>query len=182
MLDALDAPRLSSTALSFCMKQCTYCGKKYPDDATTCAIDAEPLAQVGPQTAPSRGEDEATPRRFSPNDAVRAAANKNMLAGGLWCVGGIIVTAVTYGAASSRAGGGSYVVAWGPLSLARCSFFEVSWLLAELANNSTDRISRQKILLRLSRSQLLQSSGPVHVWGEARAAVHDVLEVRKPSK
>ncbi len=35
---------------------------------------------------------------------------KNMGLGALWCIGGLVVTGATYGAAS---GGGSYVVAWG---------------------------------------------------------------------
>ena len=37
---------------------------------------------------------------------------KNMIFGGLWFVGGSLVTAFTYGAASD---GGSYVVAWGAI-------------------------------------------------------------------
>lgn len=39
-------------------------------------------------------------------------ANKDMLYGALWCVGGIVVTVVTMSAAS---GGGRYVVAWGAI-------------------------------------------------------------------
>jgi hypothetical protein len=31
------------------MKQCTYCGKEYPDEASVCAIDGEPLRDVTPQ-------------------------------------------------------------------------------------------------------------------------------------
>jgi hypothetical protein len=30
------------------MKQCTYCGKEYPDEASICAIDAQPLRDVVP--------------------------------------------------------------------------------------------------------------------------------------
>lgn len=52
--------------------------------------------------------------------AMRSAAHKNMLYGGLWCVGGIIVTAVTYSAAK---GGGSYVVAWGAIAFGAIQFF-----------------------------------------------------------
>jgi len=40
-------------------------------------------------------------------------AKRNMVVGGLWCVGGIVVTAVTYSQASS--GGGRYVMAWGAI-------------------------------------------------------------------
>ena len=42
----------------------------------------------------------------------RKAGKKNMLYGALWCIGGIIVTVMTYQAA---AGGGTYVVAWGAI-------------------------------------------------------------------
>jgi hypothetical protein len=31
------------------MKQCTYCGKEYPDDATECSVDGYPLATVAPK-------------------------------------------------------------------------------------------------------------------------------------
>ena len=30
------------------MKKCTYCGKEYPDEATVCAIDHEPLVAKTP--------------------------------------------------------------------------------------------------------------------------------------
>ena len=30
------------------MKKCTYCGKEYPDDATACSVDEQPLTLVGP--------------------------------------------------------------------------------------------------------------------------------------
>jgi hypothetical protein len=32
------------------MKQCSYCGKEYPDDATECAIDATPFVEISPDT------------------------------------------------------------------------------------------------------------------------------------
>lgn len=43
---------------------------------------------------------------------VAAVAKRNMLVGGLWCGGGLLVTLFTYMAAS---GGGTYVVAWGAI-------------------------------------------------------------------
>ena len=34
------------------MKKCAYCGQEYPDDATVCAVDQQPLAPIGqPATA-----------------------------------------------------------------------------------------------------------------------------------
>jgi hypothetical protein len=45
------------------MKQCTYCGKEYPDEASVCAIDEEPLRVVmpPPPVAP------ASPVMIAPN-------------------------------------------------------------------------------------------------------------------
>jgi hypothetical protein len=43
-------------------------------------------------------------------DAYRKAGMKNVGIGLLWCIGGILVTAITYSMAS---GGGTYFVAWG---------------------------------------------------------------------
>jgi hypothetical protein len=47
-------------------------------------------------------------------------AKKNMLYGALWCIGGIVVTAVTYSASSD---GGRYVVAWGAIVFGAIQFF-----------------------------------------------------------
>jgi hypothetical protein len=32
------------------MKKCAYCGKEYPDEATACAIDGEPLGHFAPSS------------------------------------------------------------------------------------------------------------------------------------
>jgi hypothetical protein len=102
------------------MKKCTYCGKEYADDATVCAVDEQPLERVGAPIA-SPSSTVAEPVTHSDDvAAIRAAANKNMLVGGLWCAGGILVTALTYSAAS---GGGSYVVAWGAIVFGGIQFF-----------------------------------------------------------
>ncbi|HYH05212.1 MAG TPA: hypothetical protein VEC37_19140 [Bacillota bacterium] len=50
----------------------------------------------------------------------KKAAYKDMIFGGLWCVGGLIVTVLTYSAAS---GGGRYVVAWGAILFGGIQFF-----------------------------------------------------------
>jgi hypothetical protein len=54
-------------------------------------------------------------------DLKNKAANKNMLYGGLWCIGGTIVTIATYSAAE---GGGRYVVAWGAIIFGAIQFFK----------------------------------------------------------
>ncbi|MDR3457728.1 MAG: hypothetical protein P4N60_09805 [Verrucomicrobiae bacterium] len=35
------------------MKKCTYCGKEYPDDMASCAIDQFPLESATPAAAPT---------------------------------------------------------------------------------------------------------------------------------
>jgi len=54
------------------------------------------------------------------NKNKKEKAEKNMLYGALWFIGGVIVTAVTYSAAS---GGGTYVVAWGAIIFGAVQFF-----------------------------------------------------------
>ena len=51
----------------------------------------------------------------------REAAEKNLLYGALWCVGGLIVTGITYAAASD---GGTYVVAYGAIILGGIQFIK----------------------------------------------------------
>jgi hypothetical protein len=51
----------------------------------------------------------------------RAQGQKNMGFGALWCIGGIVVTAATYGSAS---GGGTYVVAWGAILVGVVQFLQ----------------------------------------------------------
>lgn len=51
----------------------------------------------------------------------RETGNKNMLYGALWCVGGLLVTILTYSAASD---GGTYVVAWGAVIFGAIQFFK----------------------------------------------------------
>lgn len=55
------------------------------------------------------------------NGEVDKKARKNMIIGGLWCVGGLVVTIVTLMASS---GGGTYVVAWGAIIFGAIQFFQ----------------------------------------------------------
>ncbi|HUA62091.1 MAG TPA: hypothetical protein VML19_25260 [Verrucomicrobiae bacterium] len=55
-------------------------------------------------------------------EVTRKAALKNLTAGALWCVGGLIVTIATYAAASD--GGGTYFIMWGPVIFGAIQFFK----------------------------------------------------------
>jgi len=92
------------------MKKCTYCGKQYGDAVSVCEVDAEPVLPVG-QIASSDSTIDSTEDREQV-ERPHGKASRDMVVGGLWCGGGILVTAATY---SSAAGGGSYVVAWGAI-------------------------------------------------------------------
>jgi hypothetical protein len=61
---------------------------------------------------PTNPESGSAPAADDLFDALRARAKRNMVVGGLWCLGGTLVTAVTYAAAQ---GGGTYTVAWGAI-------------------------------------------------------------------
>ncbi len=147
------------------MKKCTWCGKEYPDEASVCALDQQPLTSAAgsggsrPATPPeaawvggavyehaaalvragkstddihadlrARGLDEPAAaevvRKVSGvHKALKEAGKRNMLCGAAWCIGGVLVTALSYGAAAHSMGGGSYIVAWGAVIFGAIQFF-----------------------------------------------------------
>lgn len=91
------------------MKKCPWCGKEYSDDATICAVDSHPLRR------PDGSEIPPTSASTEPPAKGMDAATRQMVIGGFWFVGGILVTAVTYASATASPFGGTYVVAWGAI-------------------------------------------------------------------
>jgi hypothetical protein len=71
------------------MKRCTYCGKEYPDDATECIIDRQPLADFPPKPASTetRTDNEnktVVIRIFDRHEAAQLAA-ANLKSHGIEC-------------------------------------------------------------------------------------------------
>lgn len=62
------------------------------------------------------------------SSAMRSSGLKNMGIGALFCIGGIVATAVTYGMASES--GGTYIIAWGPAIFGGIQFFRGLFQLA----------------------------------------------------
>ena len=62
------------------------------------------------------------------NQAFTKKYKKHMIYGILWCIGGTLVTAITYSAASER--GGTYVIAYGAVVFGAIDFFRglFGWL------------------------------------------------------
>ena len=87
------------------MNKCTYCGHENADNAAQCGACGTSLATERNASQPSRAPSE---------NPTRTVADKRMLYGALWCMGGILVTALTYAAASGP-GGGTYVIAFGAI-------------------------------------------------------------------
>ena len=58
------------------------------------------------------------------NKQKKIRARRDMAIGGVVCVIGIIVTAVTYSIASSGSSGGTYYVAWGAILFGAIQFFK----------------------------------------------------------
>src|SRR5258708_18316946 len=87
------------------MRNCAYCGRENPDDAGQCR-------ECGTALAAQPGEPQVRQPDSAENPA-RAVAEKRMLHGALWCIGGIPLTAFTHIASASGPGGGTDRLAWG---------------------------------------------------------------------
>jgi len=86
---------------------------------------ANAMAEATPADGPERtiaGEADARIASLC-SAAARSVGQRNMFVGALWCVGGILVTAVTYGLAASLPAGGTYLVAWGAIVFGALQFF-----------------------------------------------------------
>ena len=95
------------------MKKCAYCGRENADDAGQCGECGTALATEGASPASQLA---------APENPARTLAERRMLFGALWCIGGVFVTAITYMAASGP-GGGTYIVAWGAIVFGGIQFF-----------------------------------------------------------
>ena len=54
----------------------------------------------------------------------RDVGRRNMVVGGLWCIDGILFTAISYNAVASSSRGGSYFIAWGAIVFGAIQFFK----------------------------------------------------------
>lgn len=89
------------------MNNCSYCGRPNPADVAHCrecgtALAVQPGSSASGESIPSE-------------DPASTVAEKRMMHGLRWCIGGGAVTTVTYLAASSGPGAGTYFVAWGAI-------------------------------------------------------------------
>jgi len=73
------------------MKKCTYCGKEYPDEATVCELDEEPLIDPStPKPSPFR-------KIFVIDSTPTKAAGIFLIIMGAFCLGaGIFLLAFTH--------------------------------------------------------------------------------------
>jgi hypothetical protein len=96
------------------MQNCAYCGRENTDDATRCRECGTPIKDQ-PGNLP------ASDLPASGNPA-RTLAQKRMIFGALWFMGGMLVTLFTYLTAASSPSGGTYVVAWGAIVFGALQF------------------------------------------------------------
>ena len=91
------------------VRRCPKCGLINPETATACDCGWSFVrAAMGAPLQLARSEDELRRER-------RSHANGQLAIGGGLLLLGILITAVTYGSASS--GGGTYIIAYGPMIL-----------------------------------------------------------------
>jgi hypothetical protein len=98
------------------MKTCGYCGRENHDRAAHCSDCGTALL-----TEP---ENSQTANLQDPDDPWRAAAEKQIRSGALWCVGGSVVTVVTYLSALNNPFGGTYIFAWGAILFGLLRFYQ----------------------------------------------------------
>jgi hypothetical protein len=96
----------------------TFVAQQLKDKVPDAAI-VDSLVEKGLEKATA--EDFVGKCKDSLKAARKKAGKKDMIYGALWCVGGAIVTAVTYSMASS--GGGRYIITWGAIIFGAIQFF-----------------------------------------------------------
>ena len=99
------------------MRDCSRAGNPsvLPSPGDPSSRDARP---------PRSGRRPTSSQEPSRNSADRAVGRRNMLVGGLWFLGGALVTGLSLAAASSRPDGGRYYLAIGALVFGAAQFFK----------------------------------------------------------
>jgi len=98
------------------MKTCGYCGRESQDSAAHCNDCGTALL-----TEPDNSQ---TADLQNPDDPWRAAAEKQIRSGALWCIGGALVTVVSYLSALNNPFGGTYIFAWGAILFGGLRFYQ----------------------------------------------------------
>ena len=146
------------------MQKCSYCGQVSADEAVQCPICATPLreAPVAAQTVP---------------EPVRLGGRRLMRRGAIWCVGGMLVTGVTYASAVNSPTGGTYFVAWGAILFGALQFYRGWRHRDDQAGNSAvgeaGGWSEDAAYRELARATALETAGKIP---EAREAYARVME------
>lgn len=83
------------------------------------------LSQVNVANSSAEADDsESIPSLARPeSEIIREAGQRKMALGALWCIGGLIVTGLTYALASGT-GGGTYIFAWGAILFGAVQFIQ----------------------------------------------------------
>jgi hypothetical protein len=84
-----------------------------------------PCSQYRPDGAAGAGRPKMTDQVEAPVPYREGSGGggREMLVGAIWCIGGIVVTVMSYNAAASSPGGGRYVVAYGAIIYGALQFF-----------------------------------------------------------
>jgi hypothetical protein len=86
---------------------CNYCGRENAPGVLECAGCGTPFE--------NKRDESSSPQPPALPNSLRAAAEKNMLYGALWCLGGLAMTGGTYVMAVTGWANGTYIVAWGAI-------------------------------------------------------------------
>jgi hypothetical protein len=95
-------------------KKCPQCGWRNPTSTIRCKCGYDFVTGTKRKSFMQYYEEDQSP-------VIQEIGKKNMLYGALWCMGGIIVTTVTYIMAGE---GGTYIVTWGAIVFGAFQFFK----------------------------------------------------------
>lgn len=101
--------------------QCPKCGEYINTHMTECRFCHAPINAQEAQAAAAQLD---RVNQVEEASSSRDSGMRNMVVGGLWCIGGTLVTAISYNAAASSSTGGRYIIAWGAIIFGAIQFFK----------------------------------------------------------
>jgi RNA polymerase subunit RPABC4/transcription elongation factor Spt4 len=115
----MECPKCKNTRVTD-SGECSRCGYKFKEHELNPGVEIDEFTGRVKVSAEQKmltdKNNNSVVNAEADHDAKSAAGQRLMLSGALWCIGGIIVTAVSYNAAASSPTGGHYLIAWGAIA------------------------------------------------------------------
>jgi len=103
--------------------KCPNCGLINPETAERCDCGYDFLTGIMKESYLSEGS-EISGQQYKYTSIRRKTGKRNMLFGAFCCIGGILVTSISYNAAASDSSDGHYIIPWGAIAFGAILFFK----------------------------------------------------------